>query len=164
MTLRTRVLEFLCITVGIVSGLHAQDVPRQIRFVVATDAGERGWQGYLARLTPDSLQLRVRGTDTIATFSRSVVRSVERVHRRSPGQAAGVGCLAAGAALGALGYFGTHDPDSPGLEKVAGGLGLIVGCGVGALGGLAVAAVRGHGWEPWVLPDSILPSVPPNVR
>ena len=141
-------LVFAMLTVA--SSASAQDASRQIRFNV--DA--RQWQGFIERLTPDSLYLRVRGTDSIGAFSRSAISSVERERVSHPGAAAGIGCLAIGAPLGALGYFGTHDPDSPGIEKVAGVLGFGVGCVVGALGGFLLETVSSHGWEPWPLPNS----------
>lgn len=164
MTWQACFIGLLCTTAGLPSVANAQEAPRQVRFVTATVAGDLRWQGYLEQVTPDSLRLRVRGTDTIAAFSRSSIRSVERERLVHPGRAVGVGCLAVGAALGALGYFGTHDPDSPGLEKIAGALGLGVGCVVGAAGGFIVSAVRGRGWEPWLLPDSISSTVRPRER
>ena len=164
MTWRVRIIVLLYSTLGLGSAANAQDMARQVRFSTTSAAGDRRWQGHVERLTPDSLYLRVRGTDTIAAFPRKVIRSVERERRVHAGRAAGVGCLTLGAGLGALGYFGTHDPDSPGLEKTAGVLGLVVGRGVGAVGGLIVSAVRSHEWEPCVLPDSIPSTVPPNDR
>src|SRR5215475_11301588 len=128
MTRRTRIIGLLYATVWPASAAHAQELSRQVRFITASVVGEQQWQGYLERLTPDSLQLRVRGTDTIAAFSRRAVRSVEREIIINPGRAASVGCVTVGGALGALGFFGTHDPDSPGLEKTLGVLGFAVGC------------------------------------
>lgn len=126
-----------------------------MRVVAAGADGDRRWQGFVERLTGDSLYLRLLGTDSIAAFSRNAIRSVERRNPSRPGRAVGIGCLALGGALGALGYFGTHDPDSPGLEKTAGVLGLAAGCGLGAVGGLVVSAVRHRDWEPWILPDQL---------
>lgn len=163
MTRRTRIIGLLCTTVGLASRAGAQDVSRQIRFTTTGAAGDHQWRGYVERLTPDSLRLRVRGTDTVASFSRSVVRSVERERLVNRGSAALVGCVTVGGALGAFGYLGTHDPDAPGLDTVAGVLGFGVGCGVGAAGGLVVSAVRSRGWEPWLLPDSLPPTARPKA-
>jgi hypothetical protein len=145
MTTRACIIGLLYATVWPASAANAQELSRQVRFITASVAGDQQWQGYLERLTPDSLQLRVRGTDTIAAFSRPAVRSVERERVVNPGSAARVGCVTVGAALGALGFFGTHDPDSPGLEKTLGVLGLAVGCAGGAVGGLVVSATRSRG-------------------
>jgi len=155
MTWQARIIGFLYATVWLASAVKAQDLSRQVRFVTASVAGEQRWQGYVERLTPDSLQLGVRGTDTIAAFSRPAVRSVERERVINPRRAAGVGCATVGTALGALGFFGTHDPDSLGLEKTLGVLGFAVGCAGGAVGGLIVSATRSHGWESWALPDTL---------
>jgi hypothetical protein len=164
MTWRASIIGLLSMTAGLAPAANAQDALRQIRFITASGVGDHRWQGYIERLTPDSLHVRVRGTDTVAAFSRAVVRSVERERESHPGRAAGIGCLAVGTALGALGYFGTNDPDSPGLEKVAGVLGLGVGCALGAVGGVIVSAVRSRGWEPWLLPDSMPSIVPRDER
>lgn len=139
---------------------HAQGVPQEVRFLSQGPRGDR-WQGRLERLTRDSLYLRVRGSDTVLAFSRLAVDSVERSRLVRIPTAVAIGCVAVGGALGALGYFGTHDPDSPGLEKTAGAVGLVVGCGVGAIGGLIVSAVRAHQWEPWTLPEESQSSVGP---
>ena len=137
----------------------AQGVPQEVRFLAQ---GERGghWQGHLERLTRDSLFLRLRGTDSVAAFSRLAVDSVERRRLVKVPRAVGIGCLAVGGPLGALGYFGTHDPDSPGIEKTVGAVAFVVGCGVGAIGGAIVAAVHGPRWEPWTLPQELPPSPP----
>jgi len=140
---------------------YAQSLPQEVRFLAG---GTRAvhWQGYLERLTRDSLFVRVRGTDTVAAFARTAVDSVERQRLVKIPKAASVGCLTVGGALGALGYFGTHDPDSPGLEKTVGVVGAVVGCGIGAIGGLVASAIRGHQWEPWTLPAEIPMSPPPD--
>src|SRR6476661_6692173 len=110
------------------SAAGAQELTRQVRFIGGSPSGGvQQWQGYIERLTPDSLYLRVRGTDSVAAFLRTGISSVERERSVSLAAGAGVGCLAVGVPLGALGYFGTHDPDSPGIEKVAGVLGFAVG-------------------------------------
>ena len=155
MAWRSRIVGLLNATVVFASAANAQDVTRQIRFIAPDAGGDHQWQGYIERLTPDSLHLHARGTDTIAAFSRTAVRSVERERVVHPGRAAGIGCLAVGSAFGGLGYFGTHAPDSPGLEKVVGVLGFGVGCGLGAAGGFVVSGVRARGWDPWLLPDSL---------
>jgi hypothetical protein len=146
------------------SRASAQDVP-EVRFVAEGGRGGH-WQGYLERLTRDSLYLRVRGTDSLAAFSRVVIDSVERHRLVKVPRAVGIGCLAVGAPLGALGYFGTHDPDSPGIERTVGAVAFVVGCGVGAIGGAIVAAGRGPRWEPWALPAELPPSsaTPPQSR
>jgi len=149
------VVGVLYAMIGLASGANAQRVSQQVRFVSPGPNGSEQWQGYIERLTPDSLFLRVHGVDTVAAFSRTIVRSIERQRGKNAARAASVGCLTVGGALGALGYFGTHDPDSPGLKKTAGVIGLVVGCGVGAVGGLVVAAVNGREWEPWIPPDQI---------
>jgi hypothetical protein len=162
MTWRPGIGVFLCMTLGLASALGAQSIHRQVRFLTDSDGGIRKWQGYVTELTPDSLRLRVGGSDSIVVFSRSAIRSVEREPPDRSERAAGVGCLIGGGVLGALGYFGTHDPDSPGLEKQVGVLALVVGCAVGGVGGLIVDAVQPKSWEAWVLPDSIPSSVPSN--
>jgi hypothetical protein len=142
------------------STARAQSDPQEVRF--RAEGGRGGhWQGYLERLTHDSVYLRVRGTDTLATFSRLAVDSVERRRLVKVPRAVVIGCLAVGGPLGALGYFGTHDPDSPGIEKTVGAVAFVVGCGVGAIGGAIVSAARDHHWEPWMLPEEI-PSLPPR--
>jgi len=154
MTRSARMIGLLCASAALARSAEAQAGP-QVRFTTTDSTGNHEWTGRLEWVTPDSLRVVVPGTDKIVAFSRAVVRGVER--RRwtvSPARAAGIGCLATGAALGALGYFGTHDPDSPGLEKIAGVIGAVGGCAAGALGGLVTSAVRGHRWESWSLPDS----------
>jgi hypothetical protein len=136
---------------------NAQGGPQEVRFLAQGMSGGH-WQGYLERLTRDSLYLRVRGTDTVAAFSRLALDSVERLRLVKVPRAVGIGCLAVGGPLGALGYFGTHDPDSPGIEKMVGAVGFVVGCGLGAIGGAIVAAVHGPRWEPWTLPEDLPPS------
>jgi len=133
----------------------AQDPYRPIRFTTSDTAGVHRWQGFFEGLTPDSLYMRFRDADSISAFSRSAIGSVERQREIHSLRGVGIGCLAVGAPLGALGYFGTHDPDSPGLEKIAGVLGFGAGCVAGGIGGLIVSAVRRNGWEPWPLPDSV---------
>jgi hypothetical protein len=147
------VLAFSC-TLAVAPAAKAQELPRHVRITVGTAAAEARWEGSPERLSPDSLYLRVRGADTVAVFSRTAIRSAERRRVVNSGRIVGAGCVAGGVALGALGYFGTHDPDSPGLEKTFGLIGLGVGCLVGGAGGIIVSAVRGHGWEPWTLPTS----------
>jgi len=163
MTPGLRRIGLCSLILGLASTVDAQEVPRQVRFTTTAGGGDHRWQGRFERLTRDSLYIGPFGTDTTAAFSRTAIGSLERGRLVHSGRAAGIGCLALGAALGALGYFGTHDPDSPGLEKTAGVLGLAVGCGVGAVGGFLVSVVRGHGWEPWTPPDSGLSIVPPKV-
>jgi len=167
MTWCVRVIGFLCTTLGLASALDAQAVPHQVRFFIATSDVDHQWQGYLERLTPDSLYLRVPGSDTIAAFPRSVVRSVERERRVSRGRAAGMGCVAVGAALSAVIFESvthSHNADDRAYTPIAGTIGLGVGCAAGAVGGLIVSAVRSHGWEPWILPGSIPSPEPPNER
>ena len=145
-----RAIIALCSALGLASTASAQDTSVQIRFTVGDESNRR--QGYIDRLTLDSLYLRVRGTDTTAAFARKSIRSLEREHRSHPARAAGIGCLAVGVPLGAFIFSGTHDPDSPGLEKIFGVLGFGVGCGVGALGGSILSLSRRSEWEPWILP------------
>ena len=148
------------IAAAVAPAAGAQSSPQEIRFLSQT--GQSGyWHGYLERLTPDSLYLRVYGRDSIAAFSRLAVDSVQRPRLVKVPRAVGIGCLALGGPLGALGYFGTHDPDSPGIEKTVGAVAFVVGCGVGAIGGAIVAAVHGNQWEPWTLPAEF-PSSPPR--
>lgn len=148
------IIGLLCASAGLARSATAQAGP-QVRFNTADSAGDHEWTGRLAWVTPDSLHVLVHGADKIVAFSRAVVRGVERRRWKVlPTRAAGIGCLATGAALGALGYFGTHDPDSPGLEKTIGVIGAVAGCAAGAVGGLVTSAVRGHRWESWSLPDS----------
>ena len=157
-----RTIALLWLTVGLAPMVGAQEAPGQIRFTTSGAGEAVHWQGDFVRLTPDSLQIRVRGADTLAAFSRVVVRGVEREDAAQPGKAAGVGCLFVGAILGAVGYFATHDQDAPGLDRAAGVLGAVVGCGVGAIGGLIGSAVTERRWEPWPLPDSMPSTEPPN--
>jgi len=167
MTRSAWIIGLLCATVASAPEARAQDLPKQVRFITADFTGEHRWRGRLERLTPDSLELRVSGADTIAAFSRTAVRFAERQHLAlSPGRAAGVGCLTVGAALGAVGFLGpNHSGDYSGLKNIAGVFGLVAGCGVGAVGGLLVSAARGQRWEPWLLPVSSPSStVPPNER
>lgn len=91
----------------------------------------------------------------MATFARNGISTVEREPPVRSERAVKVGCLGVGALLGVIGYFGTHDPDSPGLEKTVGALSLAVGGVVGAVGGLLGAVVQNKDWEAWVLPDSL---------
>ena len=94
----------------------AQGALQEVRFLAEGPRGDH-WQGSLERLTPDSLYLRVRGSDTVAVFSRLAVDSVERQRLVKVPKAVAIGCITAGGALGALGYFGTHDPDTLGWRK-----------------------------------------------
>jgi hypothetical protein len=153
---RLHIIGLVCTAISLARDARAQDpsrqdLSRQVRFIGASASRVQRWQGYIERVTPDSLYLRVRGTDSTATFLRSSISSLERERIVNTGAVVGAGCLAVGVPLGALGYFGTHDPDSPGLQKVAGALGFVVGCGAGAVGGLIVSAVRAHGWEAWTI-------------
>ena len=161
---RTRTIGLLSAMVALGVGANAQDVPWHIRFVTVTAAGDVRWEGDLEWLTPDSLGLRVRDADTIAVFSRTLIGSVERERPVHEGQAAGVGCLTGGIALGLLGLVGTRDPDSPGLETKVGAFGAVVGCGLGAVGGLLISATHHDTWDPCSLPDSIPGTVPTNRR
>jgi hypothetical protein len=147
------VVTLLSTAVWSAPAASAQDRSVQVRFTTAVE--NTAWQGYIDRLSADSLYLRIRGTDTVVAFSRSEIRSLERERQIHPGRAAGFGCLALGIPLGAIAYTHTHDPDSPGLEKVLGVVGFGIGCGVGALGGFIGSVSRAHDWEPWVFPDSM---------
>ena len=152
-----KVLEILAVISSmavLTPAASAQEPYRRIRFTTADSSGVHRWEGFLESVTRDSLYVRIRDVDSISAFSRTAIGSLERqrdIHRL---RSVGIGCLAVGASLGALGYFGTHDPDSPGLEKIAGALGLGVGCLAGGLGGLIVSAIPHREWEPWVLPES----------
>jgi len=157
---RTRIIGLLSAMVTLGVGASAQDVPRHIRFVTTAAAGDVRWEGDLEWLTPDSLGLRLRDADTTAVFPRTLIGSVERERPVHQGQAAGVGCLTGGIALGVLGLVGTHDPDSPGLETKVGAFGAVVGCGLGAVGGLLISATHRDTWDPWPLPDSIPGAAP----
>ena len=161
---RTRTIGLLSAMVALGVGANAQDVPWHIRFVIVAAPGDVRWEGDLEWLTPDSLGLRLRDADSTAVFPRTLIGSVERERPVHQGQAAGVGCLTGGIALGVLGLVGTHDPDSPGLETNVGALGAVVGCGLGAVGGLLISATHHGTWEPWSLPDSISGTVPPTRR
>lgn len=161
---RTRTIGVLLAIVALGASANAQDVSWHIRFVTATAAGVVRWEGELAWLTPDSMGLRLRDSGTTAVFPRTLVDSVERERLVHHGQAAGVGCFTGGVALGVLGLVGTHDPDSPGLETKVGAVGAVVGCGLGAVGGLLISATHHDTWEPWTLPDSIPETVRPNQR
>ena len=140
-----------CTTIGTARAARAQ----LVRFVADSRDGSDRWTGYVERLTRDSLYLRCCHVDSVAVFPRTALRSVERQRVVNVKRAVGVGCLAVGGPLAALGYFGTHDPDSPGLEKTVGAVAGVVGCAVGAVGGLLVSAARADKWEPWPLPDTL---------
>lgn len=155
MSWRSSLLAVLLATPALAPAAIAQDPYRPIRFTTADTAGVHHWQGFFEGLTPDSLYIRFRDADSISAFSRSAIGSVERQREIHSLRTVGIGCLAVGAPLGALGYFGTHDPDSPGLEKIAAVLGFGAGCLAGGVGGLIVSAVRRNGWERWALPDSL---------
>jgi hypothetical protein len=152
---RARLLSLLSATAVLAPPAIAQDPYRPIRFTTADTGGLHHWEGFFEGLTHDSLYVRFRDADSISAFARSAIGSVERQRDIHALRKVGIGCLAVGAPLGALGYFGTHDPDSPGLEKIAGVLGFGVGCAVGGIGGLIVSAVDHNGWERWSLPDSL---------
>jgi len=155
MILRTLFLAILLATGALAPAAIAQDPSRPIRFTTADAAGVHHWEGFFEGLTPDSLFVRFRDADSVSAFARSAIGSVERQREIHGLRNVGIGCLAVGAPLGALGFFGTHDPDSPGLEKIAGVLGFGAGCVAGGIGGLVVSAVRRNGWERWSLPDSL---------
>jgi len=141
-----------------------QEAPSRVRFVATGAMEDVRWQGAFERLTTDSLYIRVRVADTMAAFSRTTIRSVERDAPTRAGRTAGIGCLVLGTALGAQGYFGTHDPDSPGLENRIGVLSFVVGCAVGAFFGPIVSGNHGEHWQPWVLPDSLVAPTSRPVR
>lgn len=152
MTRLSPIIALLLMMVGLAPDARAQDHHEHVRFMAADSTGDHRWEGRLEQLTFDSLKVRVGGADTIATFSRAVVHSVERqVRARTRSAAAGMGCLIGGVALGALGYLGGHDPDSPGFENLVGAVGFFVGCGAGAVVGLVASLLRGERWEAWAL-------------
>ncbi len=148
------ILATICAMAVLAPDTNAQEPYRRIRFTTADSTGVHHWDGFLERVTRDSVYVRFRDADSISAFSRADIGSVERqrdIHRL---RAVGIGCLAVGASLGALGYFRGHDPDSPGLDKIAGVLGFGVGCVAGGVGGLLVSATPRSEWEPWTLPES----------
>jgi len=153
---RLHIIGLVCTAISLAPDARAQDasrhdLSRQVRFIGPSASGVQRWEGYIERVTSDSLYLRVRGTDSTATFLRSSISSLERERVVNVGAAVGTGCLAVGVPLGALGYFGTHDPDSPGIEKLVGAVSFVAGCGIGAIGGLIVSGIRAHGWEAWTI-------------
>ena len=132
---------------------RAQELPQQVRLTTADSAGGRRWTGHLERLTPDSVEFRVSGPDTIVILSRTAIRLVERqTPAVSRQRAAIVGCAIGGAALGAAGFSGPDNAgDYSGLKKIGGALGVVLGCPAGAIVGVLVS--RGRRWEPWLMPD-----------
>ena len=155
MAWRASLFAIVCATSLIPRAADAQEPYRRVRFSTADSSGVQHWEGFLERLTKDSLYVRFRDADSISAFSRTVIFSVERQRDIHPLRRVGIGCLAVGAALGAVGYSASRDPDSPGIEKVAGVLGFGVGCIAGGFGGLLLTAIDHDGWEPWTLPDSL---------
>jgi hypothetical protein len=134
---------------------HAQEFPQRVRLTTADSAGERRWTGYIKRLTPDSVELRVvsAAPDTFVTFARTAIRLAERqtppVSRQ---RAAVVGCAMGGSALGAVGFSGPDQSgDYSGMKKINGVLGVFLGCPIGVV--VAVLVSRGQRWEPWLLPE-----------
>lgn len=155
MTWRVSLFALACATALWPCAGNAQEPYRRVRFTTADSTGVQHWDGFLERVTKDSLYVRFRDADSISAFSRAAIGSVERQRDVHPLRRVGIGCLVVGGALGALGYSATRDPDSPGLEKVAGVLGFGVGCIAGGLGGLLVTAIDHNGWESWTLPDPL---------
>jgi hypothetical protein len=131
-------------------GAQASAMPR-IRFVVVRDGASGELVGRLQSVTADSIGVRFANVDTVVFFARRSVTRLERERRRlGPGRGALLGCVSGGVLLGVYGYSTTHDPDSPGIERVAGVLGGAVGCGAGALIGLFLGS-RSPQWEPFTL-------------
>jgi len=134
---------------------NAQEPYRRVRFTTADSTGLQRWEGFLEGLTRDSLYVRFRDADSTSAFSRAAIGSVERQRDIHPLRNVGIGCLAVGVPLGAIGYSGFRDPDSPGLQKTVGVLGFALGCIAGGIGGLIVSAAHHDGWEAWQPPDSL---------
>ena len=136
------------------TGTNVLSLPQSVRYVQLDSTGETPRYGLLARVTPDTLYVRLELSDTLAAVPRTDVRMLERERQVvSPGRAVGFGCLFVGGAFGLVTLTGTDDPDSPGLGKALAPVAAAVGCAVGALGGVIVSSVSRPGWEPWVLPD-----------
>ena len=136
------------------TGTHVLSLPQTVRFFQSDSTGFNRRYGLLARVTPDTLYVRLEVVDTLAAVPRTTVRMLERERQAmSPGRAMGFGCLFVGGALGLLTLTGTHDPDSPGLGKVIAPVAAAVGCGLGALGGAIVSSASRPSWESWILPE-----------
>src|SRR3954468_17260980 len=121
----------LCLVLSVATAC-AQELPQHVRVTTADSAGERRWTGYIKRLTPDSVELRVVSTapDTFVTFARTAIRLAERQTRAvSRQRAAVVGCAMGGAVLGAVGFSGgDQSGDYSGMKKINGVLGVVLGC------------------------------------
>jgi hypothetical protein len=128
-------------------------LPLRVRFVVTTGGAEWQWTGQLEAFTRDSLAVRPAGSNRLYRFARSDVRQLERWRSRSVGKAVAAGCLALG---GLFGFFALGTSDEP--DALIGGgaavvFGLVAGCAVGGIGGLAIGAAQRAGWESLTLPD-----------
>lgn len=131
------------------SGAAATQDSIKIRFTVVSNGAERQWTGLLEKLSDDSIFVRVVGVDTLVPFARNDLRTLERWHRAvSRGRGAKIGCLVVGASLGVLTLLATTGSELKGLTFV----GLVVGCGVGALGGVIAGAGSREWWGPFELP------------
>jgi hypothetical protein len=152
MTRQVAIIGLLCATFGVASASNAQDTPQKVRITSVDANGEHRWQGYVARLTPDSVYLRIGGADSIAAIPRKWIHTYERERPARPARAAGIGCLSVAGAIGALGFLGAKGSSDPGpgymITMIASG----VGCGLGALGGLVVSAARVNEWSTWEIP------------
>jgi hypothetical protein len=117
-----------------------------VRVTVRDSVREQRIIGMLLTATSKSLVLRAEDTDSILTFERANVVRVEIQPSLSIGKAALAGCLFLGGAL-ALAGSGVHDPDSPGIERIAALLGFVVGCGVGGGAGALLTIWSGSRWQ-----------------
>lgn len=147
----------------------AAPLPAQADSSLAPGARVRVWVGpasapewrvgRLVALTSDSLV--VERTDVLGhprlALPLDSVRRLE-VHSGGRARAAGIGCLAGGAAGGFLGAS-VSDPDSPGI----GARFAVVGAGLGCAIGLLVGTAMGVGREWQVVPILRAPrSAPPS--
>jgi len=109
--------------------------------------------------------LRVVDTDSIVSIDRNTVLRTELRGDTSVGKAMIVGCLTVGGVL-ALAGSQVHDPDSPGIEKVAAVLGGLFGCLLGAGAGFAVSSLNERSnWEEVTVCDPTVSRVSlPNER
>ena len=119
---------------------------------VRDSTGVRRMTGHLFSATPDTLVLRIRESDSVATIDRhGIVRLERSLGEVSIRKAVIAGCLTVGGFFALIGSQ-AHDPDSPGIENYLAAYGLVIGCGLGAgVGFIFGSLLARQQWEEFTL-------------